>query len=30
MPEIVFFKTKNLDAIRDFHLLTIGMDLWLD
>ena len=30
MAGIIFFKTKNLDSIRDFYLLTIGMDLWLD
>jgi len=30
MAGIVFFKTKNLDLIRDFYLSTIGMEPWLD
>ncbi|MGQ9464731.1 MAG: VOC family protein [bacterium] len=30
MAGIIFFKTKNLELIRDFYIRRIGMELWLE
>ena len=30
MAGIVFFKTKDLDSIRDFYISRIGMKVWID
>ena len=27
---IIFFRTKNLQALKDFYLHRMGMDIWLD
>jgi catechol 2,3-dioxygenase-like lactoylglutathione lyase family enzyme len=30
MPGIIFFKTRELDKIKDFYVSRIGMEIWLE